>query len=152
MSLEPSNVFTTSVKYNEDGLLPFYSINSILSDKIHVLGDRKVCRRVKDLIDVYFILQYRDVEYLDLIKSINTRGSLTGRSYEFSHPFILDLNNFESISHAFNKYEPKLNVEFKEFYSKVISFTLPIFNGLNGNLMDFSHWDCKKGEWVYAER
>ncbi|WP_304427942.1 nucleotidyl transferase AbiEii/AbiGii toxin family protein [uncultured Clostridium sp.] len=57
----------------EESKLSFYSIPVILSDKLTVLSTRIVCRRIKDLLDIYLISSNFDLSYIDLCVSIKKR-------------------------------------------------------------------------------
>ena len=126
------------------------SIPVILSDKLHVLQSKKICRRIKDLIDVYLICDNFDLSYFNLCSKIEDRLSKSGREIDFQNLFFLDTSNLDLMYRAFMKYDQSsnLNISFEDLYSKVLSFVMPIYFYLSGSVENLIEWDSKEGKWI----
>ena len=128
------NMGTTSMKV--------YSISGILSDKLSVLLSPKLCRRIKDLIDVYYLSNSTIYLLDDLVEGL--------KDFE-SEGFILSPGNHDIIRHAYDKYKMD-NVDkprFEEVYIRVLSFIIPIYlkKFKNQNLLNVERWDFESGKW-----
>lgn len=135
------------VNYNNS--ISFYSIPVILSDKLWVLSSQKICRRVKDLIDIYLISSNFNLNYVELCCKISNRLNESGRIINFSNLYILTESSIGDMKHAFDRYDQSVNIglSFEELYNHVLNFVIPIYFYLNGNVKDFTKWDCSKKEW-----
>lgn len=143
--IDNSNVFGG----NSETLLS-YSKESILADKLSVLATKKVCRRMKDLIDVYFISLSYDGSFKTLISKINSRLKNTGRVLDYDNLYLMDSSNLKDMKHAFDLFKciPPLNKEFEEVYERVVNFTFPIYCSLDSKLILSKSWDIEKGIWI----
>lgn len=126
------------------------SIPVILSDKLHVLQSKKICRRIKDLIDVYLICDNFDLNYFNLCSKIEDRLSKYGRVINFENLFFLDNSNLDLMCNAFMKYDQSsnLNISFEDLFKVVLDFSVPIYFCLNRNPINVYNWDCSKKEWL----
>lgn len=133
-----------------DDCISFYSIPVILSDKLTVLATRKICRRIKDLIDIYLICSNFDLQYLEICSKIKNRLDSTNRSIDLNNLYFLNDGSIEEMKHAFSKYDQsvKMDVSFEELFYKVLDFVSPIYLYLNDNIKVIDFWDSKKGEWL----
>lgn len=137
--------------YEDEGTsIRFYSIPSILADKIYVSSKITICRRIKDLIDIYFILSEFDIEYYPNCTKIADRLNLTSRDIDFSNIFIYNESNIPSLEHAFIKYteSTSLDIDFEDMMDRIIGFTIPIYSYLNGKPFNYSYWSKEHLKWV----
>ena len=109
-----------------DNGLRYYSLASILADKLHVLQSIKIFRRIKDFIDIYCIATSFDFNGRYLCSTIKDRFRYTGREFVPSND--LFYNNKENIAmmrHAYEKYsgDIKFRIDFNQALGVVKSFS-----------------------------
>lgn len=135
----------------EESKLRFYSIPVILSDKLTVLSTRIVCRRIKDLLDIYLISSNFDLSYIDLCVSIKKRFIDTNRALDFNNLYFLKVNSLNEILHALDKYSEssKINKDYIAVINQVIDFVIPIYSYLGeGVFCNLDKWDCSERKWL----
>ncbi|MFC2314445.1 MAG: nucleotidyl transferase AbiEii/AbiGii toxin family protein [Selenomonas massiliensis] len=93
--------------------------SKMLSDKICAIASPKVFRRAKDLVDVYILSHSKDVNLLDVHRTIHAGGRTLGSFEEFR-------TRQEDLKHA---YEKLANVEnkpdFSALYGRLETFLAP---------------------------
>lgn len=127
-----------------------YNIFGILTDKLRVVTTQKACRRIKDVIDIFYLATTLDFKMEEVLLGISHKGNkfwedLNGVSY------ILDSNNLSDLEHAYNKYRISNTTKpnFEEVYNIVCDFCLPIFSILISNIdMQKTEWVAKRRIWV----
>lgn len=128
------------------GDLNAWSIERMLSDKIHAIFTPKRFRRVKDLYDVYVILEQFDVDFKSFKKNLDDRGDIDLNKTPFRDEVLVQYR------HAWNKLNllsvdddnlPK--PDFDDVIGRLADFCA-ILCGCNRN---YTKWDCKKKRWLY---
>ena len=135
--------FSINAKLPDDVIFRFkIDMNGILKDKINVITTRKVCRRVKDLIDVYQIVTTMDIDYNKMIDSLEYDNKVVN--------YLTKTESRQEIKHAFDKYENINKPDFDEMMRVVLTFTLPIIyeKTYGRSIYKYVKWDYKKGSWV----
>lgn len=129
------------------GQVHAFSVERMLSDKIHAIFTPKRFRRTKDLYDVYYLLENFDVDYKKFKECIELRGELDLNKNPFREEIL------EQYLHAWNK----LNIvsvvstreiekpEFKLVIERLGHFCFPVLNGFKEN---YSMWEHTKCRWV----
>lgn len=134
-----------------DNGLRYYSLVSILADKLHVLQSIKICRRIKDFIDIYCIATHFDFELNYLINKIKDRFMFTNREFvSMNELFFLDQENVLKMKHAYEKYscDIKFDVSFDEAYDIVFGFAGIILSSCVEDEFNYSfRWNHKKRLW-----
>lgn len=138
MNVKPQDLKTVDA----GSCIDLYSIYGILKDKINVITTRKVCRRVKDLIDVYQIVTTMDIDYNKMIDSLEYDNKVVN--------YLTKTESRQEIKHAFDKYENINKPDFDEMMRVVLTFTLPIIyeKTYGRSIYKYVKWDYKKGSWV----
>lgn len=120
----------------------------IMIDKLQVLSSIKVCRRVKDLIDVYYLITNFDFDYDEIFDIMQTKTDLID-SMLTDGCFILMDDKKDLIKNAFDKYK-FLNgekPEFEEVYSLVMKFSETIYGSLCVGRFSSRVWSKEEREW-----
>lgn len=120
----------------------------ILIDKLRVLSSIKVCRRVKDSIDVYYLITNFDFDYDEIFDIMQTKTDLID-SMLTDGCFILMDDKRDLIKNAFDKYK-FLNgekPEFEEVYRLVMQFSEPIYGSLCVGRFSPRVWSKEEREW-----
>ena len=115
------------------------SLDVVYADKVEVLSNRTILRRVKDFYDLYrmsFINEYN----LEIIKEIvDRRRDKMGDFYEFREV----INN---IRHAYSKFKGVYNKpEFDGVYTRVRDFCMPSLIGQYSR----AYWDPDTCFWCF---
>lgn len=148
-----------NIKFDEDkykcnmligtNIITIYNIYGILTDKINVLISKKACRRIKDLIDIYFIIISKDFELNEINEWINIKGLNYAEIYGIEDVFVLNSSNDYLLEHAYSKYKTEAKLpKFEDMLIVVKSFISKI---IDKNLLNIDskhcHWDSNKREW-----
>lgn len=141
-SYEPnSSITNTSININ--------SIYGILSDKLNVLSSRKACRRIKDLLDVYYICKSKDNLTIKEVYLHLKNKEVLKKSIIKDGCYLLIEDNYEELRHAYDRY--KINVgekpNFNTIYEVVYKFCEPIFSRL---IIDYDYdciWSKEELKW-----
>lgn len=150
-SLSDSNIFGGNVDIvSYEDSVSFYSLSVILSDKLTVFATKKVCRRIKDLIDIYLICSNFDLDYFELCSKISHRLESSNRNIDFENLYFLESGSTDEMKHAFEKYNQSSNlgVSFEELFNVVLDFSVPIYFCLNKTPINVISWNHLKKEWV----
>lgn len=126
-----------------------YNIYGILSDKLTVLSSKKLCRRIKDLIDVFYISSNFNPDFNTIVKSIQIKYSAEIQK-NLNPCFILDLNNYSDLEHAYNVYDmgDVAKEDFKAVYKRSLEFVSPIFEYLEDGKLSYGSWCKESGLWL----
>jgi len=118
---------------------------AMLCDKISVLTQPRLQRRIKDLYDVYLIQKSVDVDMSTLVKTWNQEERILGKPIA-----LIDVNILHNLKHAYNVYDGfNPSLDFDEVYVRVIDFTTQLFQILYGyDTNSEAKWDSKKGVWI----
>ena len=79
------------IRFRGSALLP------MLADKLSVLSGEKVFRRIKDLIDLYYVAQVYTPDWLEVLQAVKDSGRTLGSFDGF-------LNKPDELRHAYNKF------------------------------------------------
>lgn len=105
--------------YEVDGLrFCGASPSQMIADKILVVSSGRVFRRVKDVIDLYYLSKVFDFDKEDIVNTIKNSGKELGMFNEF-------LDGSENLRHAYGKFRFAGNVDkpaFDEVYSAVKTY------------------------------
>lgn len=127
------------------GHLHAFSVERMLSDKVHAIFTPKRFRRTKDLYDVYYLLENFDVDYKVFKQCIEDRGPLDLQKSPFREEVLVQYK------HAWDK----LNVvsaitnerlekpEFRLVIERLAGFVL----ALSDNHGDNIYWDKERIGW-----
>ena len=69
----------------------------MLADKIYVLSTNKIFRRIKDLVDIYYISKVFELNKADIMQTLKNSGRTLEDFKEF-------LNNKDDLEHAYDKF------------------------------------------------
>jgi len=119
---------------------------TMLCDKISVLTQARLQRRIKDLYDVYLIQRSVDID-MDKLVSVWTQENRTlGEPIAILSPELLP-----NLKHAFEAYRGfHKSVNFDETYTEVIDFAEDIFQVLYGyDSHNKRRWVISDRRWIY---
>lgn len=108
------------------------SVSQMLADKISSVSTDKVFRRIKDVVDLYYLSKVFSFERADVMQTLKNGGRELGTFTGFLH-------RKGDLEHAYEKFRFTGNVEkppFDEVYTTVRSYikdVLPIFYVHNSN-------------------
>ena len=132
---------------NKNLNINLYNIYGILTDKLNVLISKKICRRVKDLIDVYNIAIIMDFNMQELLQWLSYKGINLAEIKTLSDCYILNTSNIEEIKYPYTMYKMKENKEnFEEVYTTVYNFVYDIYSNY------FELYDSNEWGWNHKER
>lgn len=98
------------------------SINKMMSDKLFATSESGICRRVKDLLDIYvmsYVSTFRTIDIYDIWEST---GRVPGNFINFK-------NQKSDIENAYCKMKGIINKpEFSAMYNRLTKFLMPFFN------------------------
>ncbi len=106
------------IRFRGSTLLP------MLADKLSVLSDDKIFRRIKDLIDLYYVAQVYMPDWQAVLQAVKDSGRTLGSFDGF-------LNKSDELQHAYNKFRFDGDVSkpaFEDVYQTVLEYiaeTLP---------------------------
>jgi hypothetical protein len=133
----------------EDKEIAIYNIYGIIADKLRVLKTEKTCRRIKDLLDIYYIAISESFTIFELVSAINMRYPKLKE--EGTDIYVLDINSYKNLEHAYEKYTMRevKKPDFVDVLEVVQSFVAPIYSFvLKGLAIDSVHkWDNKELAW-----
>lgn len=122
-----------------------YNDYTILADKLRVLTQRKICRRIKDLYDVYLYSFRKDISSKELINMI----LLKWENSELGVIFLLEAKNIGDMEHSYNKYDFNYsNPSFNIVYTRVVKFAAPIFSMVKHKQYMDVKWNTERECWV----
>jgi len=122
------------------------ALEYMLSDKLVVLSDRKICRRIKDFYDIYVICQLKNFNMTILVKEFNRYRGLS--CLPDNGLYFTNKDSVEEMKHAYEKFEGILNKpEFNELYAAVSNFTLPIYASIYSGINECENWLKDKMIW-----
>jgi hypothetical protein len=115
--------------------------NSVISDKISVVSSDKVCRRAKDLIDLYALAHCVTIQKQELYKLWMKEKRTIGTFEAFA-------KRRDDLEHAYEKLRRiEAKPDFRELYEYLTVFLAPfIESDLKSNV-----WDNRNNAWVLDE-
>jgi len=119
--------------------------HSMLVDKLAIASSKELLRRTKDMIDMYVISKVFSLRMSDIINMVEKKK----RFIEFP-PFLLDGDNIEKLSHAYDKQEvgASMRLSFEEVYRGALDFTTLIYQEIiNETSNSTAVWNCESGVW-----
>lgn len=127
------------------GQVHAFSVERMLSDKVHAIFTRKRFRRTKDLYDVYILLENFDVDYEKFKECVDARGLIDWNASPFREEVLVQY------SHAWNKLEVRNAITSeiikKSEFNLVISRLSDFVTALTGNRGSDIYWDKKEVNW-----
>lgn len=124
-------------------------LNDIIGDKLSVLYTPKSCRRIKDLIDIYYIAKYVNIESLNSLCEFLRQKDVIQNVLSLHSCFIMDKTNYDVLNHAYSKYTFYAGVkpEFCDVYKLALNFIEPICMTLAGVIINDCKWDRSELKW-----
>lgn len=127
------------------GRVHAFSVERMLSDKIHAIFTPKRFRRTKDLYDVYYLLENFDVDYKKFKKCIELRGEIDWDKSPFREEVLVQY------LHAWNKLEVRSCITNelinKPDFNLVINRLSNFVTALTGNHGDNIYWKKERTGW-----
>lgn len=128
------------------GNLHTFSVERMLSDKIHAIFSPKRFRRAKDLYDVYYLLENFDVDYVMFRESLDNRGVIELDENPFQESIL------EQYQHAWERLQivsiyPNVILDKPDFrfvIERLGDFCFPIMNGFS---KDYKRWNKELLKW-----
>ena len=130
------------LEFNNSLGLNAYTVPSMLADKLNVIADYSLHRRIKDLYDLYAFITMYDLSFLDISDAYSKKyGKKLSELQSITVPA-----NMESLSHAYEMYKGIMNKpDFTKLLSLCNAFISPLFEGL---LNEKHIWECDRRIWV----
>lgn len=134
----------------DDNVKNVYNIYGILTDKLNVLLSKKLCRRIKDLIDVYTIITQEDFNMKELVDWVKIKGLVITDIKKLSDIFVLNTVNISELKHAYLMYKTTMEKpDFLEIYQTIYDFTFEFYLNYLDLVQDSNLcWDSKERKWV----
>lgn len=128
----------------ELGRIHAFSVERMLSDKVHAIFTPKRFRRTKDLYDVYYLLENFDVDYRKFKECIEARGNID----LLKNPFREDV--LVQYAHAWKKLNIRSSVpsidlkkpEFKLVIERLNAFCFPVMINFQHEYLMWNHKVC----------
>jgi hypothetical protein len=149
MNVKPLHLGTAQYVLPE---LSFIAVDlyAMLADKLRVLSERTLLRRIKDLTDVYVISKLRDFSLAETVATLKTLAPA------INYPvFLLGGNHVNDVQQAYSSQNGmrRLDVPFDEVFKCVLNFSIPVYQGLLvGRADKDAVWSTEKGRWGYVPR
>lgn len=110
------------LSYINDVSITGASLDKMLSDKIYAVSSKSVCRRVKDLVDIYVISYLTEVQIKNLCEIWEKTERQIGDFSEFQEKMF-------DIAEAYGKMKGiKNKPDFLQLYNRVSEFLCPFYN------------------------
>lgn len=96
----------------------------MISDKVCVVSSKKVFRRIKDLIDLYYFSYIFEYNCTDIKKNVKENKKTIGDFYEL-------LNNVDEMKHSYEKFRiigTSYKPDFDIVYKRVIEYIKPLLH------------------------
>jgi hypothetical protein len=114
---------------------------SVIGDKINAISSDKLCRRTKDLVDIYALAHCVKIQKSELHKYWMKENRPIGTFKTF-------MNRREDVEHAYNKLRRVIGKPgFRELYEYLNAFLAPFIEPTPSS----EFWDNKKSAWVFDE-
>lgn len=131
-----------SIDYTDTFSIPTYDIYTMLADKMAVMCNRVIFRRIKDLYDIYAILHLADISYAQLWQRVGRKrpGVVSQCNY------MLLPEHYDSLQHAFTQFKGiEQHHDFDSIISVVSYFMTKYMKG------DVVIWDHNQLIWKSGE-
>ena len=125
------------LSYLNDVSITGASLDKMISDKLYATSDKGVCRRVKDLLDIYVMSYLGDFSVREITQIWEQTGREPGNFTEFR-------NSMKDIAEAYEKMKGiKNKPDFIELYSRLQDFLYPFYDLENHRDAIWNHgkWD-----------
>ena len=119
--------FTTKIYEIDNIKFEGVSLNQIVADKVSVISTDKIFRRIKDVIDLYYVLKVSEVNIFEVIQIIQATRKTLGNFNAFN-------NKRSELEHAYDKFRFSGSInkpKFEDVYNLISSFAFKfnqIFN------------------------
>lgn len=126
-----------------------YNIYGILSDKLKVLSTQKVRRRIKDLLDVYYLANSTNINLRLLVDALERKYPEIKSMLLEDSCFTLNPTNYSFLEQAYSKFNARGvdRVNFEEVYSVVAKFSSIVYEELLGVPSNYDVWNTKSLMW-----
>lgn len=131
-----------SIDYTDTFNIPTYDIYTMLADKMAVMCNRVIFRRIKDLYDIYVILHLADISYAQLRQRVERKrpGVVSQSNY------MLLPEHYDNLRHAFTQFKGiEQHHDFDSIISVVSYFMTKYMKG------DVVIWDHNQLIWKSGE-
>jgi hypothetical protein len=121
------------------------SVYSMLVDKISVASTKELCRRTKDLVDIFIISKVFSMKMEQILLMIKKKK----RDIAVP-PYVLDGDNIKELQHAYNKQEvgESIGIDFITAYKGSLEFLTLLYQAYSSDTSTDSVWNCEKGVWA----
>lgn len=131
-----------SIDYTDTFSIPTYDIYTMLADKMAVMCNRVIFRRIKDLYDIYAILHLADISYAQLWQRVERKRP----GVVSQHNYMLLPEHYDSLQHAFTQFKGiEQHHDFDSIISVVSYFMTKYMKG------DVVIWDHNQLIWKSGE-
>ena len=129
-----------------DNSLRVNSIYGILADKLNVMRSKKICRRIKDFMDINCILENMQFDLSELISVYKNIYTLDNTNVE--EVYFLNPKNLDDIGHAYKMYNTASykKPDFMKTYEFVLEFCSMFYSRLYINGKEKLIW--KEGKFI----
>jgi hypothetical protein len=115
--------------------------NSVISDKVRAVSSDKVCRRAKDLIDLYALAHCVTIQKQELCKLWKKETCTIGTFESFT-------NRRGDLEHAYKRLRRiEAKPDFREVYEYLTVFLAPFIEPAT----ETNVWDSRKSAWTLDE-
>ena len=129
-------------KWWEHVTIPTYDIYTMLADKMAVMCNRVIFRRIKDLYDIYTILHLANISYAQLWQRVERKRPGVVRQSNY----MLLPENYDSLKHAFTQFKGiAQSYDFDDIIAVVSYFMVEYMRG------DVTIWDHNRLIWKSGE-
>ena len=128
------------------GKLHSFSVERILSDKIHAIFSPKRFRRTKDLYDVYYLLENFDVDYNMFKELLEKRGTIDLNKNPFQESVLKQYQHAWEKLQVVSMYQDLIldKPDFRFVIERLGNFCFPIMNEFS---RDYKIWNKKLLRW-----
>lgn len=121
------------------------AVNNMLCDKLAVVSTSKVCRRIKDLYDIFVLSKTCDFSIQEIIQEWKITGHTMGEPV-----YIFDAYEIGKVKHAYSLFRGIENKpDFDPLFARVVGFTSMIFEDILMASTKERHWNREEGIWRY---
>lgn len=126
-----------------------YSIEGILADKLRVFSTNKICRRIKDMLDIYYVACRLDFRNHIIAVAMQEKFPNISEDILSDKIFSYEPENVDKLRHAYEKYQivSKKKPSFEEVYTVSVNFSKEIYLALIGKT-NLKKWRGDAREWV----
>lgn len=116
-----------------------FKVPYILADKIIVLSNPTIQRRIKDFIDIYYLSTTTCITLIEISEALDYRLSCHGNTLGDFYVFLYSL---ESLKRPFDKFKGLTRpIDFDTVYVGVSEFVIPVISLYKGDKTSGAYWD-----------